>query len=73
MLHLRFQIHRDKKDLELKQNLLKDMKEPFSFMKATALNAALTLGNQDLVEAFAAFGTVSEEEKKYAKDVEVYM
>lgn len=42
-------------------------------MKATALNAALTLGNQDLVEAFAAFGTVSEEEKKYAKDVEVYM
>ena len=73
LLHLRFQIHRDKKDLELKQTLLKDMKEPFSFLKASAANASLQIGNLDLVDAFQAFGTVSEEEKQRAKDLELYL
>ena len=49
------------------------MKEPFSFLKASVANKALSIGNLDLVDAFTAFGTVSEDEKKYAKDVEAYL
>jgi len=31
------------------------------------------MGDIDLLDAFTKFGTVSQEEKKYAKEVEVYM
>ena len=68
MLHLRFQIHRDKADKEIKDTLLEDMRQPFGgFLKATVANEALKLGDMDLVDAFTKFGTVSEEEKKVAK------
>ena len=68
LLHLRFQIHRDKADKEIKDTLLEDMRQPFGgFLKATVANEALKMGDMDLVEAFTKFGTVSEEEKKVAK------
>jgi len=54
--------------------LLEDMQKPFGgFLKATIANQALNMGDVDLLDAFTKFGTVSEEEKKIAKDVEVYM
>lgn len=55
----------------MKQELLKDMQQPFGgFLKATVANQALNMGDVDLLDAFTKFGTVSEEEKKYAKDIE---
>ena len=55
----------------MKQELLKDMQQPFGgFLKATVANQALNMGDVDLLDAFTKFGTVSEEEKKYAKEIE---
>ena len=74
LLHLRFQIHRDKNDKLIKEDLLADMQEPFGgFLKATVANTALNMGDRDLVDTFTKFGVPSEEEKKMAKDVEKYI
>ena len=64
LLHLRFQIHRDKHDKKIKEELLKDMQQPFGgFLKAAMVNSALKMGDMNLVDAFGKFGTVSEQEK----------
>ena len=37
------------------------------------VNAALKMGDMNLVDAFGKFGTVSEQEKQMAKEVETYI
>ncbi len=51
LLHLRFQIHRDRHDMEYKKGLLEDMQQPFGgFLKATVVNQALNQGDHDLID-----------------------
>ena len=71
LLHLRYQIYRDKYDKSLKESLLNDMQQPFGgFLKAVVANTALNRGDFDLVDAFTRFAVVSEEEKQMARNVE---
>ena len=74
LMHLRFQIYRDEHELKTRESWLVDMTNPFGgFLKTAVTHQALSMGEKGIVEVFMNFGTVSEEEKKMAKDVEQFM
>ena len=62
-LALRIQIHRDKQDKAIKEELIEDYKKPFGgFLKATVANKALNNRDIVLMDAFTRFGTPTENE-----------
>lgn len=52
-MHLRYQIYRDQSEQEMKRGFFEQMQQPFGgFLKATAANTALNMGEKNLVTAF---------------------
>ena len=68
LMHLRFQIRRDKLDKQLKESFLEEMQQPFGgFLKVTAANQALKMGDMELVDAFTQFAEPSPQELEKAR------
>ena len=62
-MHLRHQIRRDKLDKQLKASFIEEMQQPFGgFLKVTAANQALNMGDMNLVDAFTQFAVPTAEE-----------
>ena len=53
LLAIRFQIHRDKLDKEIKEELILDYAKPFGgFLRATVANVAMRKRDENLIDAF---------------------
>ena len=54
LLHLKYQIHKDKKDKRMKEEFFEEMQKPFGgFLKASMANTAFNMGDMNLVETFS--------------------
>jgi len=74
LLALRYQIHRDQQLKKKKEELLRDMTRPFGgFLRAAVAHNALDKNDAKLTDAFTKFGNVSEEEKKWSREVEKFI
>ena len=74
LMHLRFQIAKDRRDKDWYAEQLKNLESPIKgFLKTAMAGVAVKQGDRDLADMFNRIGTVSEEEKQYAKNVENFM
>ena len=74
LLANRLQIHRDKVDKEIKEELILDFAKPFGgFLKATAVKSTSRKRDENLKDLFTQFGEPTEDEHQMAKEMEEYM